>query len=528
MNQRPIPKAVLDETLPVNAGDRFSTQTRLARNPAQVIQAFRSFSFARIITHVGVEKLTNTQESSRGRGGVLKGKMYSLAFASLLFQNLEGHSAPIVQVGDIARAQIANDACVTFNRRHDTVGNSLFTPPQKPSNGDKSQTTTPKSPDSGRKSLTRQSEYLVKRGDTLQITLSQALVAEFPEPALLGRKRGDIAIVASVRERGVGDDFNFNAGSENTGRVVFFQRNVAPEAPLNLANLPIYGPATYTGKPLMVTLHIIEVDEASGTAASSLVDTLANLAKTVTPVNAAAISVLNSLGGALLRSNKNDIIAEYRAEFLPGEAEHQAVKTMALEYGNYAFVVSKTPGDWHIWNNYLFDQRNARIFTGTPERGSCGGALKDHTWLTFQVNRGLENAPLPLTSTFSALMGSITTEAQDRVKLLDTAKRELETSQKQRKNFRHYLNFVTNLRARSKNLDDVTIAELHSLIDKIQSSINKPDSDPPFDQIQLERLISELKLLISGSEEHLFSADKFDAVKVKGFVTSRKQTVSPP
>jgi hypothetical protein len=420
-----------------------------------------------------------------------------------------------IQVGDVARAQIGSGACVGFNRRHDTVGPTLFSQAAITKNGQPS----------GQWPSQRAPQYTVKRGDIFQLTLSQALVADIRELSFFGRKRGDIAIVVNVRERGSGDDFDFSPGSENTGRVVFFQRNVAAGAPLNLANLPVYGPARYEGKPLMVVIHIVEIDGPQSALASGLVDTLANLSKTVTPVNSAAISVLSSLGGTLLRSNRNDILAEYRAEFLPAESEHPDVRTLALEYGNYAFIVTRDPTAWHSWEELRFDQRNARLFSGPATGNSCGSAVKDKTWLTLQVNRGLEPVVLPTSNTLGNLVQSLSRESENRVQLLKRAADELTTIEQQRTRFRHYLSLVRAVNGQlGKKIAPPAevVTEIKALLNNIDSSLQGKGSDIPFDRIQSERLVSELRLLLDDeTQRRLFSVDVFNKGLVERLLTDR-------
>ena len=423
----------------------------------------------------------------------------------------EVRGAGVVRVGDIARAQVGDEACVGFNRRHDTVGASMFRPPSK---------TPPAKP--------RDLRHSVKRGDIFQITLSQALVADLTDLNLFGRDRGDIAIVVNVRERGSGDDFDFRPGSENSGRVVFFQRNVKSGAPLNLASLPIYGPARYDGKPLMVTVHIVEIDEHQNTLASGLVDTLANLSKTVAPVNAAAISILNSLGGALLRSNKNDIIAEYRAEFLPAEIERPEVRTMALEYGNYAFIVTrpKFETNWHPWDTYRFDQRNARLYESPKDQDVCLTPLKSSTWLTFQVNGGFEPSTLPSSNTLGSLVQSLSKDSENQVSLLKSATDELINAGIQRKRFRHYLALLESTKAETtRNAQPSTEVrgQIDQLVNDIDESLKTQDkSKAKLDQIQCERLVSDLQALLeSESDRRLFSVNVFDTALVKRLLETR-------
>lgn len=414
-----------------------------------------------------------------------------LAFATTCMLISSPSGAESVAVVDFAKAKATSENCVSFLRRHDSVGavntqgakiNSLF------------------SKTAEKTFATRDTDFIVRKGDVFTISLLQGLVKDFKEATFFNKKNGDIAIVANVQERKTGTDYNFKAGSEQEGRVVFFQRNVEAGAPLNLANLPVYGPSEYEGNPLMISLYIIEIDATDNKEIGGIIDSLANLSKTVTPANSAAISVLNSLGSTLLKFNKNDLVAEYRVELDPGAGEHPVIRNVVLEYGNYAFYSKQNASEWHTFDGLRYRQDNGRIYSveknkeGTPTE-NCTVPFKDETWLTLQVNKAKQVANLPTSNTLANLIAQLessSTTNDDLNKITQT----IIASKENGAEFERYKNILHAIQskiAKDANYDFRIDASFKAELSKMIDNVFKSDST--FSRTQKERIIEDLRMI---------------------------------
>lgn len=418
-------------------------------------------------------------------------------------------AAPI-SVMDIVKVKASNEKCVDLVRRYDSVDAldkegkeiySLF-----------KQSQTKESPTEPSAYPKRNKDFIVKATDKFTISLQQGLVNDFQEfrlSNLAGRKKGDIAIVVNVQERRPGVDYNFKPGSEQEGRVVFFQKNVEAGAPLNLANLPVYGPATYDGYPLMISLYVIEIDAGDNKEISGIVDSLANLSKTVSPVNTAAISVLNTLGGTLLKLNKNDLIAEYRAELAPGAGEHPAIRNLVLEYGNYAFTTMKNAKVWHEWDRLYYNQSNARLYIKDENNNSnhCGAPYKEESWLTFQVNKSETTSDLPTTNTLSALISQLEIDSTSTAKLQEIT----DTIVANKKNgiaFEKYKTLLSHIQEKEESFDFRSDPDIKKYLTSMITSVFGDGSK--FTTLQKERIIDDLRVI--SKVPYLSKADSADEI----------------
>ena len=367
---------------------------------------------------------------------------------------------------------------------------------------------------------TYEDKFAVKVEDGFSISLHQAYIKDFPEWNILGRKTGDIAIVATVRERTNGTDFDFTSQAATNGRVVFFQENVEAGTTLNLSNVPVYGPAKYTGFPMMITLHVIEIDEKGSKGAKGIIGKLAELSKSVPSMNAKALGVLDTLGSFLLSQNKNDVLARYDMELEPFVDLKEGLLTPTLEYGNYLFVVGDGPL-WMSWNGIYFNQKNSRIY----KDNTCNTGYDDKTWLTFQINGASPTkvASFPATSTLNTLLEKLGRDAQEDIQSVSNLATSLRNSYQQEWDFAHALQVVKEAvktyaanGVRSNQLNN----ELGTIVNDLDSSIGKIRTGvtgSKFTANQCNRLITELRGLLAAnsSDRVLISFEGFDSAKVK-------------
>lgn len=417
-----------------------------------------------------------------------------------------------VSVAHYAKAAVSESHCSPMRRPNESVymvqvndqndsKPNLGTAPSKPAKYD--------------------SSFAVNLEDGFIVSLHQAYIKNFPEWHVFGKKTGDIAIVATVRERTSGTDFDFTTNAATNGRVVFYQENVEVETTLNLSNVPVYGPAKYTGYPLMITLHVIEIDEKGSKRAGGIIGKLAELSKVVPHGNAKALSMLDSLGSLLLSQNKNDVIARYDMELLPSHYLKEGLLSPTLEYGHYLFVAGNGP-EWHNWTNIYLNQKNSRVYSGP----SCDDGYKDKTWLTFQINGAspTQVTSFPATSTLNTLLEALGRNAQSDIQRAQTLVDELKGYHSQQQNFEHGIKIVKKLTLINRtDWSNELQAELRGIIDKIAASIatirlGTGAGSSAYNINQCKRLVDEMSKLVRDPNSVLVSFESFDVGRLKALL----------
>ncbi|GAB5503867.1 MAG: hypothetical protein Pyrs2KO_25220 [Pyruvatibacter sp.] len=160
--------------------------------------------------------------------------------------------------------------------------------------------------------------------------------------------RGEIALVANVVERNSSEANTRNISAKGPGRVVFYSEDIRESGQmLNALNIPIHGPIKYKGAPLHVELAILELDNEENADTQMMLKSLAALGSAAYPPSSAALSILSTLGGALLAGDQDDVEFRHRLEFdrpqVPATGGIPISRThrMPLAEGYYAFMRSE-------------------------------------------------------------------------------------------------------------------------------------------------------------------------------------------
>jgi hypothetical protein len=130
---------------------------------------------------------------------------------------------------------------------------------------------------------------------------------------------GEIAILANAGERTNNTGLTFNPASlQRNGRVVYYNEDVRESGQLiNAMNIPIYGPKTYEGGTFFLDLAIMELDNDESEQSQQLLRVLAQIGSAAFAPATPVLNLLNSLGGALLGANGDDVELRYQLEFDP-------------------------------------------------------------------------------------------------------------------------------------------------------------------------------------------------------------------
>lgn len=262
--------------------------------------------------------------------------------------------------------------------------------------------------------------------DTLTIRLEHGFICDFTEFASLqeypraalaevfsrkdlcgnGRKltsqgrqfvRGEITILAKAVERTTQINFG-DVNLKEGGRVVYYSDDVRESGQiLNFANLPLYGPKTYTGAPFYLELVVLELDTEKDGQTRALLKQLASLGGTAFPPASAVLGVLDKLGGALLNGDSDDREFRYQMEFDPVSAAvddtSKGVYGLPLQPGVYGFVRQEFRGKDAPWGDYEVDPALGYIMdcSTKAEQVSRCTPLRERTWFTLRVTKN-ENA----------------------------------------------------------------------------------------------------------------------------------------
>lgn len=356
-------------------------------------------------------------------------------------------------------------------------------------------------------------EDAITAGETISISLTSAFLEDFHEQwEVLNpfeETRGEIAIVAKVTElTAAGMDFNPKSIADK-GRVVFYTEDARKHNRLNFCNLPIYGPTIYSGQPLAIQLYVIELDEAEDSKANNLIATLAQAGKSVNSASAPEIALLESLGTALLSTNRDDMEMKYEMVLDPTESSANW-RHPSLERGHYVLIrraISDSNDPWE-WDQLAYNQEEGTVVKGPPGKQED---FTDSTYLVVRVDSGMGELAAGTSTTLSTLQHSLNEQAvatgffggmspEDVEQSIIAPYREHVLQGTQSRNLADGLDLVRRYRDLSATpTDQATKAKRLTLLRRIHSLIEgaMPDAANAAKPLtltadQLQRLVSDL------------------------------------
>ncbi len=255
---------------------------------------------------------------------------------------------------------------------------------------------------------------LILKGEVLSVHLSQGFIKDFTELPLVGGRRGEIAIVVNVSSL-KDAEMNFQGTALDSGRLVYYDDDVRRNQYLNFAYIPVYGPVQYDGYPLALQIYIIEMDTGDSKL-KPLLHTMASIGSSLYAPAAPVLSLLDSLGSAILSGNTDDIIMCYHMTFYPCTGELEAGYP-ALETGNYILVRRENRNEGPAqegekprfdWDRVTIDPREGRLVWADNQKMF----FTDETYLVFQVQRGFPAGAPTQTTTYASMRKALTDAAQ--------------------------------------------------------------------------------------------------------------------
>ncbi len=255
----------------------------------------------------------------------------------------------------------------------------------------------------------------IKPGETVTIKLLRAHICDFTEFSLTEWVKtannspkcdnggngywydaqtatGEIAIVAKAFERKKGNSLSFNYSDiKKDGRLIFYSQDVAESGQLlNFANLPIYGPITYSGKPFNLEFNILELDNNENSNMQAIMQTLATIGGQAYPPSSGSLEILNALGGSLLSGDKDDLELRYLLEFDSYKlAREKDEYHLPLTTGTYAFVRQENRSVDFDWGEEVtLDPATGLLVEDVTGTGSKKKTYRKRTWFTIRVSSG--------------------------------------------------------------------------------------------------------------------------------------------
>ena len=254
----------------------------------------------------------------------------------------------------------------------------------------------------------------INKGDPIIVTLQEAFIANFEEAlpwlqgkdAMVGSVQGEIAVLGRARELDGAEPIAADGGLSKAGRVLYYSGDVRIESNktskgqyLNFSGRPFYGPISYSGKPFMIELGIIELDNEENQRIRNLLVQLASIGQKAYPPASPVLTVLNDLGDALLSGDQDDTELAYDVTLYPFKSRSN-VSHSFLQEGFLVLVKEDhrrlvleraAPSSPVPWDRLRFDSNRNRLMV----RSSSGNyeEYTDHTYLVLRI--GKDQDPLP-------------------------------------------------------------------------------------------------------------------------------------
>jgi len=196
--------------------------------------------------------------------------------------------------------------------------------------------------------------------------------------------QGEIAIIANAGEKKISIG---QQELEDQGRIIYYNKDVrASGHVLNFLNIPIYGPIKYEGKPFSLEFLITELDNEENEQAQVILSQLASIGSIAYPPAAPILSVLNSLGGALIKSNKDDILLTSQTKFDVSEDTVNLRSTtpkLYLREGYYAFVREEHRSTDTLWSSIHVNEKSGLLVHNSDHLKT----FRDKTWLLVRISK---------------------------------------------------------------------------------------------------------------------------------------------
>lgn len=281
-------------------------------------------------------------------------------------------------------------------------------------------------PDPGRNP--RANDHPIEKGEAFSIKLISAYICDFREssdpkdwlsrsnagalpceggdgntslPGFANYTRGEIAIIVNAGERNDGvTGLTFNpADIQRNGRIVYYNEDIRESGQLiNALNIPVYGPKTYEGGSFFMDWAILELDNDESAQSRQLLQELAKIGSAAYAPGTPVLNLLNTLGGAMLGANGDDVELRYQVEFDPPysgltkkgstTARKRLTHHAPLREGYYVIVREENRNQLPPFEKLRVSQGKYNPLLGIKDAPDQPYRLyKDRSWLLVRVSR---------------------------------------------------------------------------------------------------------------------------------------------
>lgn len=372
------------------------------------------------------------------------------------------------------------------------------------------------------KSYRTSSDALVSEGSRLSVHLRWAYIKEFFEifgNPFRGRgPNGEIAIVANVFETGGPDSLDFSKQNMESGRVVYYNDDVEKGQFFNFHNLPVYGPKTYGGAPVVLQFGIFELD-STPEQLKAVLQTVAGAGGAAYPPAGPVLKVLNDIGGSLLKGQQDDRAFKYVWSLSP-LGGYDKMQHPLLEAGYYVLIREENRQSSTPWNALAFCENEGKLYwTGKKDKNGEILPYTDNTYLVVEINKDLSAKDIDLKQqTFGQLQAALKKQDTENAARLSEGLKsvgQLLAARVQIRNFDDARSVLAHFRtdpesptnaARTRQLlemikDSVTVKEDGSVAFK-PIDISIPDETPPLSEKQIRHLhLRILEMIGSGGKD---------------------------
>jgi hypothetical protein len=290
-------------------------------------------------------------------------------------------------------------------------------------------------------------DAVIRKNDTISIYLAQAYIKGLHEiPAYWKgetskKMRGEVAIVVRAFELSDTNDLDFGPNAVDAGRLIYYSDDARENQFLNFSFLPIYGPITYRGNPVVLQIYMLELD-ADTDKLKPLLSTLAKAGTSAYPPAAPALSLIENLGSALLAGNHDDVMFRYSFTLLPDHG-YAGSTYPVLEAGNYVLIRKANRQQNEDWDNFdfhgkpsllRFDQSDGRLVVqpgGPVDKQTVGKGgeekvkpeiYRDETYAVIAIHKNMDPTSLDLAqNTFKTFYKILKSETTMEIERLDLA-----------------------------------------------------------------------------------------------------------
>lgn len=288
--------------------------------------------------------------------------------------------------------------------------------------------------------LADEEDRIIRKDESISIYLKQIHIANFSErlekflaATWTTTVRGEIAVIVRAFELKDGETLDWRKSAvKGKGRLVYYSEDVRTGGHmLNGSMLPVYGPITYGGNPVVVELTVLELDVGEAQQTKALLSALATLGSKAYAPASPILETLDTLGSELLSGEQDDIEMRYVFMLLP-EGGHSSTTYPKVEVGDYV-LVRQSPrvrrwwwDEWIKnkgiiqgfapipWEDLDYDPLNGRLIckedddpndkedeNNKPCNRRSDREYREKTYAVFNVNSGIPSVGLDTAQLFS-------------------------------------------------------------------------------------------------------------------------------